>query len=77
MAGLLAGNDIGTDYLEECINKQDPIEKILRLLCLTSVTNNGIKQKQYEFLKREIIQVREALDLLTKSRPMAINTFSH
>jgi len=55
---LLAGidTDSSNDYIEESINKQDPIVKILRLLCLQSLTNNGLKPKQFEFFKREILQ---------------------
>ncbi|PRP79315.1 hypothetical protein PROFUN_13009 [Planoprotostelium fungivorum] len=44
------------DYIEECINKQEPLVKVLRLLCLTSLVNNGLKVKMHEFYRREIIQ---------------------
>jgi len=55
---LLAGVDVesSSEYLEDCINRQDPLSKVLRLLCLQSLTNNGLKPKQYEFFKREILQ---------------------
>ncbi|GAM27805.1 hypothetical protein SAMD00019534_109810 [Acytostelium subglobosum LB1] len=43
-------------YLEECINKKAPWYKILRLLILYSLTHNGIKPKQLELFKREIVQ---------------------
>lgn len=56
---LLAGVELSNEYIEECINKQEPLVKVLRLLCLQSVTNSGIKPKQLEFWKREIIQVVE------------------
>lgn len=36
---------------------QDPIENMLRLLSLYSLVNNGIKAKQYDAIKREIINV--------------------
>jgi len=52
----LAGLEANMDYLEELINKQEPIEKVLRLMVLLSLTNGGIKQKNYEFFKREIVQ---------------------
>jgi len=44
------------EYIEECINKQEPLVKVLRMLCLSSLVNNGFKQKQLDFYKREIIQ---------------------
>lgn len=47
-------NQNSLDYIEECINKQDPLTKILRLLCLYSLTN-GLSLKQMEMFKREII----------------------
>jgi len=55
---LLAGADItiSAEYIEESINKQDDLLKVLRLLCLYSLTNEGIKPKTHEFFKREIVQ---------------------
>jgi len=53
---------VGTDveaseqYIEECIAKQDPLVKVLRLLCLYSLTTGGLKEKQYQLFSREIIQ---------------------
>ncbi len=54
--GLLAGIDPMNDYIEDGIGKSEPILKILRLLCLQSLTCGGIKPKQLEHFKREIIQ---------------------
>jgi hypothetical protein len=44
------------EYIEECINRQEPVVKVLRLLCLFSLTNNGIKEKTFNFIRREILQ---------------------
>ena len=44
------------DYIEECINKQEPLSKVLRLICLVSITQNGLKNKTFDFLRREIVQ---------------------
>eukprot|EP01133_Synstelium_polycarpum_P004080 gene4080-4752_t len=52
-------------YLEECIHKKDPWFKILRLLSLYSLTQNGLKPKQLEFFKREIVQSYGCEHLLT------------
>eukprot|EP00027_Filamoeba_sp_ATCC50430_P001749 CAMPEP_0168556906 /NCGR_PEP_ID=MMETSP0413-20121227/9136_1 /TAXON_ID=136452 /ORGANISM="Filamoeba nolandi, Strain NC-AS-23-1" /LENGTH=618 /DNA_ID=CAMNT_0008587891 /DNA_START=132 /DNA_END=1984 /DNA_ORIENTATION=+ len=53
---MLAGVDGSQDYIEDCIAKRDPLVKVLRLLALLSQTSGGIKQKQLEFFKREILQ---------------------
>ncbi len=53
----MAGLEFQIDYVEEAINKKEPLLKVLRILALYSLTNNGIKQKQLEFLKREIAEV--------------------
>eukprot|EP01117_Protostelium_nocturnum_P018631 TRINITY_DN7835_c0_g2_i5.p1 TRINITY_DN7835_c0_g2~~TRINITY_DN7835_c0_g2_i5.p1 ORF type:complete len:478 (-),score=128.99 TRINITY_DN7835_c0_g2_i5:569-2002(-) len=54
---LISQGESVDEYIEECINRQESLVKVLRLLCLSSLVNNGIKQKQFEFFKREIIQV--------------------
>ncbi|CAJ0628002.1 1428_t:CDS:10 [Entrophospora sp. SA101] len=55
---LVAGNDINSqnEYIEEMINRQVPLVQVLRLLCLQSLVNNGLKQKNFEFFKKEILQ---------------------
>lgn len=55
---LVAGAVLSTymDLMEELIDRQAPILQVLRLLCLYSLTNGGMKQKNYEFFKREIVQ---------------------
>lgn len=44
-----------TDYIEECIQRQMPYHIPLRLLCLMSTTNNGIKPKYFLTLKRAFL----------------------
>ncbi len=55
---MLVGQDstLASDYIEECIDKKDNLLKVLRLLCLLSLTGDGLKSKQHEFFKREIAQ---------------------
>jgi hypothetical protein len=43
-------------HIEECINRQEPLFLVLRLLCLYSLTYNGIPEKIYNFVRREILQ---------------------
>ncbi|KAL3857445.1 hypothetical protein ACJMK2_012115 [Sinanodonta woodiana] len=43
-------------YIEDCIAKEEPLIKVLRLLCIQSYCNNGFKPKVLEYYKREIIQ---------------------
>lgn len=56
---LAAGIDINlqNDHIEEMINRQVPILQVLRLLCLQSLVSGGLKQKSFEFFKKEILQV--------------------
>jgi hypothetical protein len=46
------------DYVEELIDRQEPITKVLRVLCLMSLVQGGIKAKTFEHFKREIVQVQ-------------------
>jgi hypothetical protein len=63
---LLSGvdNPVNADYIEELIFRQEPFLRVLRLLCLLSLTTGGLKPKVLESFRREIIQVRRALCLL-------------
>lgn len=55
---MLAGVDYeaALEYIQEAINKQESVVKVFRLLCLYSLTNNGLKEKEYNFIRREILQ---------------------
>lgn len=48
--------DTTVAFIEECINKQEPLVKVLRLLCLLSLCTGGLKEKLHAFFTREIIQ---------------------
>ncbi|KAG9487694.1 hypothetical protein GDO78_007474 [Eleutherodactylus coqui] len=52
-------------YVEDCIAKKDPLIKILRLVCLQSVCNTGLKQKVLDFYKKEILQTYGYEHILT------------
>ena len=43
-------------YIEDCICRKDPLAKVLRLICLQSITNGGLKPKVFEFYRRELLQ---------------------
>ncbi|XP_014664032.1 PREDICTED: vacuolar protein sorting-associated protein 33A-like isoform X2 [Priapulus caudatus] len=64
-------NGLETDkihpFIEDCIAKQEPLTKVLRLLCLQCVANNGFKQKNLEYYKREILQTYGFQHTLTLS----------
>lgn len=53
-------NCIDTDkpnsFIEDMIAQKEPILKVLRLLCIQSLTNSGLKSKLLDYYKREIIQ---------------------
>lgn len=44
-------------YIEDRIAQKEKLTKILRLMCMQSVCNNGLKQKVLDHYKREIFQV--------------------
>lgn len=44
-------------YIEDRIAQKEKLSKILRLMCMQSVCNNGLKQKVLDYYKREIFQV--------------------
>ncbi|VTJ91780.1 Hypothetical predicted protein, partial [Marmota monax] len=54
MSGI--DTDKVNNYIEDCIAQKHPLTKVLRLLCLQSVCNSGLKQKVLDYYKREILQ---------------------
>lgn len=64
-------NCIDTDkpnaYIEDCISQKKPLIKVLRLLCIQSLTNSGLKPKLLDYYKREIIQTYGYQHILTLS----------
>lgn len=53
------------NYIEDCIAQKHPLIKVLRLVCLQSVCNSGLKQKVLDFYKREILQTYGYEHMLT------------
>jgi len=51
---LVQGNG-ADDYIDECIYRQLPLLKVLRLLCLSSLTQNGISSRRFDPIRREIL----------------------
>ncbi|KAM0821638.1 hypothetical protein ACQ4PT_072054 [Festuca glaucescens] len=43
------------EYIEDIIQKQEPIETVIRLLVLFSLTNAGLPKKNFDYLRREIL----------------------
>jgi len=62
-------NGIDTDkicpFIEDFICKQEPITKILRLICLQSSSNSGLKPRVLDHYKREIIHAYGFQHLIT------------
>ncbi|CAN0372155.1 unnamed protein product, partial [Ascophyllum nodosum] len=52
---MLEGDDC-FEIIEEMISMQEPALRVLRLVCLQSMTDAGIKASKYDYLKREIVQ---------------------
>jgi hypothetical protein len=72
---IIAGLDLNgqLNNVESLILEEAPLTIVLRLLCLLSVVGGGIKPKNLEFLKREILQTYGydkivLLDMLNKTQ---------
>lgn len=48
--------EISIEFIETCISRQEPLVKVLRLICLLSLTTGGLKENLYLFLIQEITQ---------------------
>ncbi len=53
---ILVGEQL-LDYVVERITLQDGLESVLRLLALYSLVNGGLKGKELNTVRRELIQV--------------------
>lgn len=53
---ILEGEQL-LDYIVERITLQDALPLILRLLVLYSLVNSGLRGKDYDAVRKEIIQV--------------------
>ncbi|XP_035829204.1 vacuolar protein sorting-associated protein 33A isoform X2 [Aplysia californica] len=70
-------------YIEDCIAREEPLSKVLRLICIQSICNDGLKPKVLDFYKREIIQTYGFEHMVTLSnleksgflRPHAARTY--
>jgi hypothetical protein len=54
---LLEGNELDSceEYIESCICKSEPVAHVLRLLCLLSLTQGGVRPKKFDHLRREFL----------------------
>ncbi|XP_060574678.1 vacuolar protein sorting-associated protein 33B-like [Ruditapes philippinarum] len=53
------------NYIEESINKQNSLMSNLKLMCLTSLTNDGIPARDYKSLKTQFVQSHGFEQLIT------------
>jgi hypothetical protein len=56
------------EFIENCIGKQESLEKVLRLICMQSTAGNGLKPKVMDYYKREIVQTYGIESLLKLSK---------
>ena len=56
---ILVGEQL-LDYVAERITLQDSLESVLRLLALHSLVNGGLTEKEFNTVRKELIQVRLA-----------------
>jgi hypothetical protein len=71
VAGMI--NSSHLTYIEEMIAKQASFTAVIRLLSLYSLVSGGIAAKKYDYICREIVQVRMLLYSL--NRLMAIGIY--
>eukprot|EP00043_Microstomoeca_roanoka_P018932 m.207037 g.207037 ORF g.207037 m.207037 type:complete len:637 (+) comp16913_c1_seq2:399-2309(+) len=50
------GADAETAFIEDCIGRHENLPKVLRLLCIQSLVNGGLRQSTLDFFRREILQ---------------------
>lgn len=60
--------DKASPYIEDLIAQSKPLIKVLRLICLHSITSSGLKPKILEHYKRELVQVYGMPALLAISK---------
>ncbi|KAL5461444.1 hypothetical protein PMIN06_002208 [Paraphaeosphaeria minitans] len=67
---IMSGLDPTTqhDTINELINRDVPLNTILRLLCLESTSNAGMRPKDLETFKRTVIQAYGSQHILTLSK---------
>ncbi|KAJ3328092.1 hypothetical protein HDU93_001673 [Gonapodya sp. JEL0774] len=53
------------DLIEDMIGKQEPVEDVIRLLCLYNMAVGGVKGKGYDGWRREVVQTYGYHHLLT------------
>ena len=58
---LLANFQLQHTFFEQYLYHLYFLLQVLRLMCMQSVTNNGLKQKIYDYYRREILQVSEIM----------------
>ena len=66
-----------SDYIEEIIQCQVDFRVPLRLLCLMSTTNNGIKQKYFRTLKHQYLQSYGHKHLVTFHNLQTVGLIQH
>jgi len=65
---------LAEDYLESCIAKQEPLQRVLRLACLLSLTK-GIDRRRFDYLKREMVQTYGFEKMLTLNNLETLGMF--
>lgn len=66
--GLVTGATSSSEaksYIEDCVARQVPSKITLRLLCLYSITQNGLNKRDYESLSNQILKSHGYQHMLT------------
>jgi len=57
--------EVVNSYIEDCIALKKPLIQVLRLICLQSLANSGLKDKILEQYKRDIVHTYGLEHILT------------
>ncbi|KAG5652575.1 hypothetical protein H0H81_004535 [Sphagnurus paluster] len=76
---LLASYEVSAQVtaIEEMIAQGADMQIILRLLCLASITSGGIKAKNIENIKREILQVHGLIHLVSVNLTSILKSYGY
>lgn len=54
---ICADVDKVNPFIEDLMANQAPFQTVIRLICMQSIAGGGLKQKVFEYYKREMVQV--------------------
>lgn len=68
--------DAVEEYIEACIAKNEPMVSVMRLMCLHSLTQGGLRQKKFDHFKREFLHTYGFSTLFTLNNLEKLGMFT-